>query len=59
MPASLDFAVASSFFVTYGTSYHALKDRAHIKPGESLVVLGAAGGVGFPPSNSARRWARK
>jgi NADPH2:quinone reductase len=47
MPASLDFAVASSFFVTYGTSFHALKDRAHIKPGESLVVLGAAGGVGL------------
>ena len=59
MPANLDFAVASSFFVTYGTSYHALNDRAHLKPGETLVVLGAAGGVGFPLSNSARRWARK
>jgi NADPH2:quinone reductase len=47
MPTNLDFDVASSFFVTYGTSYHALKDRAHIKPGESLVVLGAAGGVGL------------
>ena len=47
MPANLDFDVASSFFVTYGTSYHALKDRAHIKPGENLVVLGAAGGVGL------------
>jgi NADPH2:quinone reductase len=47
MPANLDFAVASSFFVTYGTSYHALKDRGHLKPGESLVVLGAAGGVGL------------
>jgi NADPH:quinone reductase len=47
MPESLDFAVASSFFVTYGTSYHALHDRAHLKAGESLVVLGAAGGVGL------------
>jgi NADPH2:quinone reductase len=47
MPGNLDFDVASSFFVTYGTSYYALKDRAHIKPGESLVVLGAAGGVGL------------
>ncbi|MGD0189284.1 MAG: NADPH:quinone oxidoreductase family protein [Rhizomicrobium sp.] len=46
MPVNLDFAIASSFFVTYGTSYHALKDRAHLKPGEKLVVLGAAGGVG-------------
>jgi NADPH:quinone reductase len=47
MPDNLDFDVASSFFVTYGTSYHALKDRAHLKAGESLVVLGAAGGVGL------------
>jgi NADPH2:quinone reductase len=47
MPESLDFAVASSFFVTYGTSYHALHDRAHLKAGEWLVVLGAAGGVGL------------
>src|SRR5215469_4899871 len=47
MPENLDFAVASSFFVTYGTSYHALKDRAHLKAAEKLVVLGAAGGVGI------------
>jgi NADPH:quinone reductase len=47
MPDNLDFDVASSFFVTYGTSWHALKDRAHLKAGESLVVLGAAGGVGL------------
>jgi NADPH:quinone reductase len=47
MPANLDFDVASSFFVTYGTSYHALHDRAHLKVGEYLVVLGAAGGVGL------------
>jgi NADPH2:quinone reductase len=33
--------------LTYGTSHHALKDRAEIKPGESLLVLGAAGGVGL------------
>jgi NADPH2:quinone reductase len=47
MPANVDFDVASSFIVTYGTSYHALKDRADLKPGEYLVVLGAAGGVGL------------
>lgn len=47
MPDNLDFALASSFFVTYGTSYYALKDRAHLKAGERLVVLGAAGGVGI------------
>ncbi|HZC17075.1 MAG TPA: zinc-binding dehydrogenase, partial [Caulobacteraceae bacterium] len=33
--------------MTYGTSYHALKDRGHMKPGETLLVLGAAGGVGL------------
>ncbi len=47
MPDNLDFAVASSFFVTYGTSYYALKERAHLKAGDNLVVLGAAGGVGL------------
>lgn len=43
----MDFSTASSFMMAYGTSYHALKDRAQIKAGETLVVLGAAGGVGL------------
>ena len=47
VPANVSFEVASAFIVTYGTSYHALKDRARLKQGESLVVLGAAGGVGL------------
>ena len=47
MPANVGFEVASAFIVTYGTSYHALKDRAKLKAGEHLVVLGAAGGVGL------------
>jgi len=47
MPANVGFEVASAFIVTYGTSYHALKDRAQLKAGEYLVVLGAAGGVGL------------
>src|ERR1700722_273077 len=47
MPEGLDYAVASSFFITYGTSWHALRDRAVLKSGETLVVLGAAGGVGL------------
>jgi len=46
MPAGVDFKVAASFMMTYGTSYHALKDRAQLQPGETLLVLGAAGGVG-------------
>jgi NADPH:quinone reductase len=47
MPRGMDFAAASVFVLTYGTSYHALKDRAQLKPGENLLVLGAAGGVGL------------
>ena len=46
MPAGLDFTVASVFVLTYGTAHHALKDRAQIQAGETLLVLGAAGGVG-------------
>jgi NADPH:quinone reductase len=47
MPRSMDFITASAFVMTYGTSHHALKDRAQLKPGETLLVLGAAGGVGL------------
>ncbi len=42
----MPFEDAAGFVFTYGTSYHALKDRAQIQPGETLLVLGAAGGVG-------------
>ena len=47
MPATMDFVPAAAFVLTYGTSYHALKDRAEIKAGETMLVLGAAGGVGL------------
>jgi NADPH2:quinone reductase len=47
MPASMPFDEASAMILTYATSIHALKDRARIKPGETLLVLGAAGGVGL------------
>ncbi|HTQ12505.1 MAG TPA: NADPH:quinone oxidoreductase family protein [Rhizomicrobium sp.] len=47
VPDNVPFDIASSFIVTYGTSWHALKDRADLKAGENLVVLGAAGGVGL------------
>jgi NADPH2:quinone reductase len=47
LPDGLDFAPASGFILTYGTSYHALKDRAQLKVGETLLVLGASGGVGL------------
>jgi NADPH:quinone reductase-like Zn-dependent oxidoreductase/acyl dehydratase len=47
MPPGMDFLSAATTLYTYGTSYHALKDRAQIKSGETLLVLGAAGGVGL------------
>jgi NADPH2:quinone reductase len=47
IPDAMDFVTASAFLLTYGTSHHALKDRAQLRPGETLLVLGAAGGVGL------------
>ena len=47
IPDQMDHNTAAAFLMTYGTSHHALKDRADIKEGESLLVLGAAGGVGL------------
>jgi NADPH:quinone reductase len=46
MPEGIGFEAAAGLTVTYGTTLHALRDRAQLKPGETLVVLGAAGGVG-------------
>ncbi|MFD2585919.1 NADPH:quinone oxidoreductase family protein [Croceitalea marina] len=46
-PSQMDFPIAASFMMAYGTSYHALKDRAKLKEGETLLVLGASGGVGL------------
>jgi len=42
----MDFETGSALIVTYSTSLHALKDRGSLQPGETLLVLGAAGGVG-------------
>jgi NADPH:quinone reductase len=47
VPDAADLADATGFFYSYGTSYYALRDRANLQPGESLVVLGAAGAVGL------------
>jgi NADPH2:quinone reductase len=47
IPDAMPYDVASALMLTYGTSQHALKDRAKIKAGETLLVLGAAGGVGL------------
>jgi NADPH2:quinone reductase len=47
IPAGMDFNSAAAFLMTYGTSDHALRDRAQLRAGETLLVLGAAGGVGL------------
>jgi len=47
MPEDMSFQEASGISTTYGTSYYALKQRAALQPGETLLVLGAAGGVGL------------
>jgi len=46
MPSALSFEDGAAFAFTYGTSYHALIDRAALRAGETVFVLGAAGGVG-------------
>jgi NADPH2:quinone reductase len=47
IPAAMDSVTAAGFLIPYGTSYNALKDRAQLRPGETLLVLGAAGGIGL------------
>jgi NADPH:quinone reductase len=47
MPEGMPFDVAGSFVMTYGTGYHALKDRGGVAAGETVLVLGAAGGIGM------------
>src|SRR5262249_33887575 len=47
LPPGLDFAIAAAFTFAYGTAYHALEDRAALRAGETLLVLGAAGGGGL------------
>lgn len=47
IPDSMPFDEAAAFIMTYGTSYYGLKDRGFLKPGQTLLVLGAAGGVGL------------
>lgn len=47
IPDNMDFRTAAGFAMVYTTSYYALKQRAHLQPGETLLVLGASGGVGL------------
>ena len=47
LPDTVPFEPAAAFLLAYGTSWHALRDRASLQAGETLLVLGAAGGVGL------------
>lgn len=47
VPEGMDFDTAAAITLTYGTSYHAVADRGALQPGETMLVLGAAGGVGL------------
>ena len=47
LPSGMDYVTGAAFTLTYGTSEHALRDRGALEPGETLLVLGAAGGVGL------------
>ena len=47
IPESMEFTTAAGFMLAYGTSWHALRDRAALRPDETMLVLGASGGVGL------------
>lgn len=55
IPDGVDFVTAAASLLTYGTAYHALVDRADIQPGETLLILGAAGGVGLAAVDLGKR----
>ncbi|WP_080056417.1 NADPH:quinone oxidoreductase family protein [Spirosoma aerolatum] len=55
LPDGMDFITGASTLYAFGTSYHALKDRANLQPGETLLVLGAAGGVGLAAVELGKR----
>jgi NADPH2:quinone reductase len=55
IPAAMAFPQAAGFLITYATSHHGLKDRARLQAGETLLVLGAAGGVGLAAVEIGKR----
>ncbi len=59
MGETMSFEQAAGFAITYGTSYYALKQQANIQPGETLLVLGAAGGVGIATIQIAKAMGAK
>ncbi len=56
MPEGVPFEKAASLLMTYGTTIHGLKDRGHIKAGDTVLILGAAGGVGLSAIELAKAY---
>ncbi|WP_287986778.1 NADPH:quinone oxidoreductase family protein [Acidiphilium sp.] len=54
IPDSVSFEVAAGLMLAFGTSHHAVVDRGELKPGETILVLGAAGGVGLAAVDIAK-----
>ena len=59
MPDGMSFQTGAAFLLTYGTSHHALKDRGQLQAGETVLVLGAAGGVGLAAVEIAKAMGAK
>ena len=59
LPESMDFETAAAFPLNYGTTYHALKQRGELKEGQSLLVLGAGGGLGITAIHVAKAMGAK
>jgi NADPH:quinone reductase len=58
MPQGFSFEEAATFLVAHVTAYHALRTRAALQPGQTLLVLGQQAALGSQGCRSARRWAR-
>ncbi|MGL5837079.1 MAG: NADPH:quinone oxidoreductase family protein [Sphingorhabdus sp.] len=56
MPDAMPFEDGAALLMTYGTSAHAYKDRAHLKAGDTVLVLGGAGGIGISAIELAKAW---
>ena len=54
LPESMDFETAAAFPLNYGTTYHALKQRGELKEGQTLLLLGAGGGLGITATSCCK-----
>ena len=59
LPESMDFQTGAGFPLNYGTTYHAFKQRGELKAGESVLVLGAGGGLGITAIHVAKAMGAK